>query len=362
MTATRLFGVKTIFLGVALAAASGVQAENNFTLGIWGNYRYLPGDEASQNSWGQIRDEAVILYASGQADAGEGRWLYASELRLGPGSFTDPANNSTDNQIALHQAWVGWQLNESHVIKVGKSQVPFGWKTVNFWPGDILLAGYGDQMDVGVKLSGSQQRWQYDAAFYLADDWGADSTDTLDDNAHWGSSTGYRKVQTWVGNLNYQLSPGHKLGVSLQAGGLQDLTGLGANEVDGDHSALALYYLGEYQDFYGKASYTAMTRDLPERYSNREQLVGEIENQRLAAELGYNLGPWSFYIDLSSAEPDTQGIPSERVYAVAPGVRYDYGPGWLYIEYLNQTGGVDRNGQIAEGDFDALYITLDFYL
>lgn len=361
MIATRYFGVKTIILGVALAA-SGVQAENNFTLGVWGNYRYLPGDETSQNTWGQIRDEAMILYASGRADAGEGRWLYASELRIGPGSFTDPENNSTGDQVALHQAWVGWQLNDSHLVKVGKSQVPFGWKTVNFWPGDMLLAGYGDQMDVGIKVSGSHQRWHYAAAFYLADDWGGESTDTLDDNAHWGSSTGYRKVQTWVGDLNYELTPSHKLGVSLQAGGLQDLTGLGANEVDGDHRAAVLYYLGQYRGFYAKASYIAMNRELPERYRAREQLPGEIENRRLAAELGYNRGPWSFYLDLSSAEPDTEGNLSGRVNAIAPGLRYDYGPGWLYVEYLNQSGDVDRNGQIVEGDFDALYITLDFYL
>lgn len=337
-------------------------AEDSFSLGVWGNYRYLPGDDASQETWGQIRDEAVILYASGSADEGEGRWLYASELRLGPGSFTDPANNSTGDQFAMHQAWVGWQLNEQQVVKVGKSQVPFGWKTVNFWPGDIHLAGYGDQMDVGVKLSGTAQRWIYDAAFYLADDWGGTSTDTLDDNAHWGSSDTFRKVQTWVGNLAYHATPDHALGMSLQVGKLQDLTGIGGNEVDGDHSAAVLHYQGQFNDFYAKASYIAMQRDLPPLYRQQAQLLGTIKNRRIAAEFGYERGPWHFYVDLSTANPETEGSQASRVYAFAPGMRYDYGPGWVYVEYLRQNGDLSRDGQVTEGDFDALYVTVDFYL
>ena len=81
-----------------------------------------------------------------------------------------------------------------------------------------------------------------------------------------------------------------------------------------------------------------------------------------AAELGYRHCPWFFYLDSSLAEPDTAGSTVDSVSAHAPGLSYDYGPGWIYLEYLTQDGFVDRNGQVGEGDFDALYLSIDFYL
>lgn len=347
---------------LTILASGATAADSNLGVGVWGTYEYLFDNDASEETFGQIKDEAIIFYADGSASEGEGNWLYSAELRMGPGSFTDPANNSTGDQFTVHKAWVGWELDDNHVVKVGKSQVPFGWKTYNFWPGDILLAGFGDQMDVGVKLTGQQDRWNYDAAFYLADDWGGTSTDTVDDNGHWGSSSTFRKVQTWVGNVSYDVAENHALGVSLQTGKLQDLTGLGDNQVDGDHSAAVLHYQGRMDDFYAKASYITMDRDLPSLYRDDAGLPGTIENQRFALELGYDQGPWSYYVDLSSAEPDTAGSTAGRVNAIAPGLRYNYGPGWFYVEYLTQDGFVDANGQVGEGDFDALYVTLDFYL
>jgi len=348
---------------LSLMICCAAAAENNLGMGVWATYEYLPGDDASEETFGQIKDEAVILYADGSASEGEGRLLYSSELRIGPGSFTDPDNNSTGDQVALHKAWVGWQLNDNHVVKVGKSQVPFGWKTHNFWPGDILLAGFGDQMDVGVKLTGDTGPWSYDAAFYLADDWGGESTDTVDDNGHWGTSDTYRKVQTLVGDLGYELADNQRIALSLQAGKIQDLTGLGDDDVDGDHWAAVAYYEGRFDNnTWLKASYIANERDMPDLHAQNAGLADTIENQRLAFEVGYDRGPYSFYIDASLAEPDTRGSDADTVFAFTPGFRYDYGPGWFYVEYLYQDGFVDANGQVGEGDFDALYITLDFYL
>lgn len=347
---------------LSLAVPMQALAESNLSAGIWGTYAYLPDDDTSKDTWGAFEGEALILYADGNAGEGEGRWLYSAEMRLGPGSFTDPANNSTGDQFALHKAWVGWQINDDHVVKVGKGQVPFGWKTYNFWPGDILLAGFGDQMDVGVQLSGDRGRWNYDAALYLADDWGSTSTDTVDDNGHWGSSTTFRKVQTWVGNLEYEFLENQTLGLSLQTGKLQDLTGLGGNEVDGEHQAAVLHYQARWDQWYAKASWITMERELPPLHVANADLAPTIENDRLAAEIGYDVGNWSYYVDLSQAEPNTAGSTADSVTAIAPGFRYDYGPGWVYVEYLTQNGFVDRNGQVGEGDFDALYVTLDFYL
>jgi hypothetical protein len=122
--------------------------------------------------------------------------------------------------------------------------MPFGWKTVNFWPGDLLLGGYADQMDVGVKYSKTGESIKYQLAYYHADDWGETSTDTMDDNGHWGSSTTYRKLHTFVGNVDFRIADQQWVGVSLQSGDLQNLEHIGtdaatisAAEISGDHSA-----------------------------------------------------------------------------------------------------------------------------
>lgn len=226
----------------------------------------------------------------------------------------------------------------------------------------MLLAGYGDQMDVGLKLSGEHQQLRYDLAFYLADDWSSSSTDTLDDNGHWGSSTTYRKVKTGVTNVLWQTNSHHALGLSLQAGQLQDLTGTPDKPTSGNHKAIAVYYLGEIDKLFLKASYIHQSRNLPRTYWQSAGLAKTIKNNRLAVEIGYRAGPWTFYADATAAQPKTKNSSASTVTAYATGLQYDYGPGWLYVEYLLQNGFVDRNGQIGEGHFDALYLTVDFYL
>lgn len=347
--------------GSAIISPAFAAPEQTLSAGVWGTFQYLPDDEANKNSGGEFTGEALIIYANGKAEAPE-RWLYSAEMRFGPGSFTDPNNNSSGDQFALHKAWVGWQFDNNHVLRVGKSQVPFGWKTINFWPGDMLLGGYGDQMDVGLKLSGHQDSYQYDLAYYTSDDWGSTSTDTLDDNGHWGSSTTFRKVKTVVANGLWQATPQHALGISVQSGQLQDLTGTPDNPTTGSHEAAVLYYEGQVEQMFFKASYITQSRELPTAYWQDQMLPDEIENRRYALEAGYNSGDWSFYMDASSADPKTQGSTADRVTAVAPGLNYDYGPGWVYVEYLWQDGYIGRNGEVGEGDFEALYVSLDFYL
>ncbi len=351
----------TLLSFLALPLPLMADAENSLSAGVWANYQYLPDDEANKNSGGEFNSEALILYADGDAKD-EGKWLYSAEMRFGPGSFTDPENNSSGDQFSMHKAWVGWRLNDHSIVRVGKSQVPFGWKTSNFWPGDMLLAGYGDQMDVGFKLSGDQKQFHYDVAFYLADDWGSTSTDTTDDNRHWGSATTYRKVQTLVGNWLWQATKQHSVGLSLQSGQLQDLTGTPDRPTSGSHDSAVLYYLGEIDNIFIKASYITQSRDLPTAYAESAELSNTIENDRYAFELGYRSGPWTFYLDATAAKPKTSGGGTNTVSAFGPGLNYKYGPGWIYVEYLTQDGYVDRNGQVGEGDFDALYLSMDFYL
>ncbi len=356
-------GLSATLAPAADAATGDDAARTQLGAGVWANYRYVVDDPRDKESLGDFADEAFILYADGQA-GGEGRWAYSAELRIGPGSFTDPQNNPSGNNFALHKAWIGWQLAPQRWLRFGKSQVPFAWKTVNFWPGDVLLAGYGDQMDVGLKYSQDAARWRLDLAYYHADDWGETSTDTVDDNGHWGSSDSYRKVQTVVANVEYQLWPGQRLALSAQAGGLQDLSSVNGsdNPISGEHEALALWWHGEWAAFYAKAAYILQQRELPESLRAAANLPPQVENSRMAVELGYRRGDWFFYLDSSAARADTPGGLGETVYAHAPGLSYDYGPGWIYLELLSQDGFVDRQGQVQAGDFDALYLSADFYL
>ncbi|GAA6144561.1 hypothetical protein [Thalassolituus maritimus] len=351
---TKSVALKASALAAALLSSTA-HSSPNISGGVWFNYQYQQNNEAHQNSWGVIDSEALVLYADG--NVAETPWSYSAEARFGPGSFTDPDNNSTGGQFGLHKAWVGYQFEDGPQILIGKSQVPFGIKTYNFWPGDMLLAGYGDQMDVGVKASQTIGQFHYDAAFYLADDWST-STDTMDDNGHWGSTSTYRKVQTFVGNLNYSLNDMASIGLSAQSGGLQALASVANPEgkVSGDHNAATLYYTINVGGLWAKAAYITTERNLPDEVSNVT-----VENDRYAVSAGLNTGKWSFYTDLTYAQPDTDGNDADTIRAFAPGLSYDYGPGWMYLEYLTQDGYVDGNGQALEGDFDALYATIDFY-
>lgn len=339
---------------------SPVQASNQLAGGVWFNYNQSLHSGANEPNNGTIGDEALVLYADGQADKGQGNWSYSMEWRMGPGSFTDPANNSTGDQAGMHKAWVGFDLNDSHKLIVGKSQVPFGWKTYNFWPGDMLQGGYGDQMDVGLKLQGEASNLHYDVAYFHQDDWGKTSTDTMDDNRHWGSSSTYRKVQTWVGNAGFDLTPHQTVGVSLQTGRLQDFT-TADDKVDGDHSAAVVYYKGTFGNTFLKGEMIQTQRNLPENYATGNGLERKVENTRYAFEVGQSSGNWTYYLDASWADAKTKGNDASLVSAYAPGIKYNYGPGWIYAEYLTQDGYIGRNGNVGEGDFTALYLTMDFY-
>lgn len=339
---------------------SPAQASNQLAGGVWLNYNQSLHSGADEPNNGTIGDEALVLYADGQADEGQGNWSYSAEWRMGPGSFTDPDNNSTGDQAGMHKAWVGFDLNDAHKLIVGKSQVPFGWKTYNFWPGDMLQGGYGDQMDVGLKLQGEASRINYDLAYFHQDDWGKISTDTMDDNGHWGSSTTYRKVQTWVGNVDVDLTPNQTVGVALQAGRLQDFT-TADDKVDGDHSAAVVYYKGTFGSTFLKGEVIQAQRKLPKHYASTNGFESKVENTRYAFEVGRTSGNWTYYLDASWADPQTKGNDASLVSAYAPGIKYNYGPGWLYAEYLTQDGYIGRDGNVGEGDFSALYLTVDFY-
>ncbi|MGC9386323.1 MAG: hypothetical protein ACP5D0_05220, partial [Hydrogenovibrio sp.] len=86
-----------------------------------------------------------------------------------------------------------------------------------------------------------------------------------------------------------------------------------------------------------------------------------IENTRYAFEVGQEIGRWTWYVDATWADAQTKGNDTGFISAYAPGVKYNYGPGWIYAEYLTQDGYVGMNGNLGKGNFSALYLTMDFY-
>ncbi len=356
----------SILFAVALLAPLPAAASPSISGGVWFNYRNVTDSDFTSGPYnstldkkngGDVADEALIIYVDDNPE--DSPWRFSAETRFGPGSFTDTANNSTGDSFTVHKAWVGYQLDEKSELKLGKSQVPFGWKTVNFWPGDLLLGGYGDQMDVGLKYSRESGALKYDLAYYHSDDWGETSTDSTDDNGHWGSSTTYRKVHTVVGNVDYSFTPAHTVGVSLQSGGLQDLSVYGGATpedatISGSHSAANLHYYGKFDNFTANAQYISARREVP-------NVANDIENWRAMVELGYTDNNWFYYLDASVADTTTDGNNADSVNAHAVGVSYNYGKGWMYLEYLTSNGDIDRNGDIYEADFSAVYATIDYY-
>ena len=321
----------------------------SISAGIWMNYSYQTNSSSDQNTNGDVNSEALILYLDHTDKDSE--WTLSSEVRWGPGAFTDSANNSSGDNTAIHKLWIARPLNDG-VLTIGKSQVPFGWKTANFWAGDLLLGGYGDQMDVGIKYSATHAGGplSYQAAYYHADDFGQTSTDTTDDNGHWGSATTFRKMQTFVGNIDYKLSDNHQVSFSAQSGKLQDLTSVD-NKLSGHHHGLNLHYKGNFDSVYLKAQLFAVDRKLPDG--------SDVENTRAAMELGYSQDQYFYYVEASTADSDSNSVGMVGAHAV--GMTYDYGPGWFYAEYLWQDGFIGRNGDTGAGNFSALYLTADYY-
>ena len=366
-----------LFAATAVCTPITATAGAELSAGVWWVYQNVTNSDFNSASFsedldnetgGNFADPALILYADD--DGSHGPWHFSAETRIGTGSFTSAANNNSGDNFTVHKAWIGYDLTEETSLKIGKSQVPFGWKTANFWPGDGLQGGYGDQMDVGLKLSGDAGAIHYDAAYYHQDDWGEDSTDTVDDNGHWGSSATYRKIKTGVLNVDWNFLEHHTVGASAQYGRMQDLVPVAngnpsASNDEGTHQAYDLHYMFEMDNWSAKYRFISVERD----FDGMDALLAsadapvddKIENQRHVVEVGYNHNNWFYYVDAGVASTDTTGNDADDVQFIAPGVRYQYGPGWIYFEYLQSDGDINAYGDVYESDFDAVYVAFDFY-
>jgi hypothetical protein len=369
-------------LAIAASVAAPASASTAISGGIWLNHQLtteftgtdIPDREA--DTLGTMHNEALILYIDHKQE--DSAWQLSSEWRTGQGSFSDSSNNNSGDTSGFHKLWVGYNFSENRQLVIGKSKNPFGFGTSNFWPGDMGLGGFGDQMDVGVKFSDKQDAISYDLAWFVADDFGVKSTDSMDDNNHWGSATTYRKVNTAVANIGFDVSENSTVGVSYQQGELQDLTPTSSDtdSIFGDHNAWDVWYKGTYGNVGVKAQVMGTQRNGLDEITGIDGegdsfVVGadEVKTMRQSLTVSYAAGPFSYYIDYTNVASDTDGNDASDMVAFAPGVSYNYGPGWIYAEYLTQSNYLDRNSDVGdegndandESKFSALYLTVDYY-
>ena len=186
----------------------------------------------------------------------------------------------------------------------------------------------------------------------------------------------YRKVNTAVLNLGYDLSTSQTVGVSYQQGELQETTSVNVGSDDtrdpaddstfGGHNAWDVWYTGTYGNLGVMAQVMGTQRD---GLDNVGALAEEVKTMRQALTVSYATGPFNYYVEYTGASTDTKGNKASDMVAFAPGVSYNYGPGWIYAEYLTQTNYIDSNGDIGDnGDvantdykFSAMYLTIDYY-
>ncbi|KKN29253.1 hypothetical protein LCGC14_0845960 [marine sediment metagenome] len=74
----------------------------------------------------------------------------------------------------LHTGWLGYQLDDNQQIQLGVNRVPFGpgaYGISQSWFFDQhYYLGLSDDMDLGIKYSQKIGRWNWDIAYYAADE------------------------------------------------------------------------------------------------------------------------------------------------------------------------------------------------
>lgn len=98
--------------------------------------------------------------------------VFRINLDYADGPFTGKAEYRWYNGYNfLHTGWLGYQLDENSVLKVGLNRVPFGvgaYGPANSWFFDQhYYVGLSDDMDYGIKYSWSRDNLSFDLAYYL---------------------------------------------------------------------------------------------------------------------------------------------------------------------------------------------------
>ncbi|MBK1733815.1 hypothetical protein CKO15_00670 [Halorhodospira abdelmalekii] len=386
-----------IATGVAAALsmpmASALALEESISLGMWANYTYDVDSDASEDRLGDVGLPALILYVNHEHN----EWFFNAETRFGEGSFQSFSGDD-DRYWGFKELAVGRHIGETMTLTVGKTEVPFTYSRFNFWPGERLIRGFGDQYNVGARLDVDPQGpLDMSFMFIKSQNWGSDTT-SMDDGAgvgdpglfragavgqHWGSNDTYQKVNTVVGDFGFTAG-GFRTGLSLQAGQLvnQDplvdpvtgevLTGVG--EESETHFAAGLYTEGTVASLDLGAQFVAYDQgDVDAFMQEGYDFTTQGSGQAMMLSAGLNdLGNWYPYADLTWRSPDSDindvlddfgvGVNFDDTFDLVLGTTYNYGPGWIYAEVLLENLTDEENGLTGNPTADGMEFTQTFSL
>src|SRR5699024_7844717 len=113
-----------LLVGITLCIPAVAKAQSVLSAGVWFVYQNVTesegsnADEIDRTTGGNFADPAFILYANDNDLYG--RWHFQAEFRAGTGSFTDTENNNSGDNFAMKEAWVGYDITDHSILKVGK--------------------------------------------------------------------------------------------------------------------------------------------------------------------------------------------------------------------------------------------------
>ena len=376
-----------VLSGAAVALAtpmsSALALDDVLGFGAWVNYTYDVDNDASEDRYGDLDFESFNIYANHQ----HGDWFFDGEVRLGAGSFQvsgiddgedTNATAASRNVVGVKELAIGRHYGEEWTMTVGKTEVPFTYSRFNFWPGERLASGFGDQYNPGIRFDFDPVNNPMDMSFmYIkSQNWSTDTT-SLDDGTlgHWGANDTYHKINTLVADLGFTQGD-FRYGASLQAGQLADQgdqSGLDAADEIETHWAAGLYTEGTVGawDLAGQLVHydqgdTDEFHDAINTAGSSDTYDTQGSGQVGMLSAGFNAGDWYHYGDLTGRSADSD-FDADDTYDLVLGSRYNYGPGFIYAELQleNITGeddGITGDGDAGDRDStQAVYLTMDYY-
>ena len=369
-----------VLSGAAVALAtpmsSALALDDVVGFGAWMNYEY--NDETDETA-GNIDLESFNIYANHEHND----WFFDAEVRFGGGSFQNFSGrtvNDTTQSWGIKELAIGRHYGDDWTMTVGKTSIPFAWSRYNFWPGARQASGFDDSdgtglrfdWDPGTELDGSLM-------FVKNQNMGSDATQQDDgtfgfwEGGEQGGNNQYFRGNTLIGDVGFTALE-TRWGFSAQAGqllgtGLDDGDGVATDE-DETFWAVSPYFESQLGSF--DVSGKIVHYDMDETIGDNE-FGTPGEGQVLALSAGVPQGDWYHYTDLTMHLPDDDSslrqvddADADNTIDAVLGSRYNYGPGWIYLEYYatnvtsedNPTG----TGYVYQDDVNhVVNITMDYY-
>lgn len=230
----------------------------NYTLGDYGGETGGPSFDSDDS--GDIALDTFRI----NADYTNGSFVAKFEYRFYSGGGGYSYN-------MLHTGWAGYNFDNGDQVQVGVNRVPFGpgaYGISQSWFFDQhFYLGLSDDMDLGVKYSGTRDNLSFDFAYYYSDEgqWAGDtkqsarySYDLVNE-----SGNGYEERNQFNARAIYEIEMGEanlSLGASAQYGMLDS----NGPQDDGDHYAVSIHPVLKWNNWTLSTQFTKYEYDVDE--------------------------------------------------------------------------------------------------